>query len=48
VKLTTHFHLVLKLRTGGAIHPLPHTSSWRRAELSTGTTLPLRLPSMSI
>jgi hypothetical protein len=25
----------------GAIPPLPHTSSWRGAYLSTGTTLPL-------
>jgi hypothetical protein len=29
----------------GAIHPLPNTSSWRGAHLSTGTTLPLPLPS---
>jgi len=25
----------------GAIPPLPNTSSWRGAQLSTGTTLPL-------
>jgi len=26
-KLTTHFHLAARLRTGAAITPLPHTSS---------------------
>jgi hypothetical protein len=29
VKLTTHLHLVPKLRIRGAIPPLHHTSSWR-------------------
>jgi hypothetical protein len=28
----------------GATPPLPNTSSWRGAYLSTGTTLPLPLP----
>jgi hypothetical protein len=28
VNLTTHLHLVLRLRMCGAIHPFPHTSSW--------------------
>jgi hypothetical protein len=28
----------------GAIPPLPNTSSWRGAWLSTGTTLPLLMP----
>jgi len=31
VKLTTHFHLVPRLRIHGAIPPLPNTSSWRGA-----------------
>jgi len=30
-----------RLRMHGAIPPLPHTSSWHGAWLSTGTTLPL-------
>jgi len=29
MKLTTHLHLVLRLRMRGAIPPLLHTSSWR-------------------
>lgn len=29
VKLTTHFHLGLRLRMSGAISPLPLTPSWR-------------------
>jgi len=28
VKLTTHFHLVPRLRMHGCVSPLPHTSSW--------------------
>jgi hypothetical protein len=32
-------HLVPRLRMSGAIPPLPHTSSWRGAQLSRGTTL---------
>jgi hypothetical protein len=31
LKLTTHLHQVLRLRMGGAIPPLPHTSSLRSA-----------------
>jgi hypothetical protein len=31
MKLTTHFHLELKLRMRGAISPLPHTPSWHGA-----------------
>jgi len=31
MKLTTHFHLGLKLRMSGAISPLPITSSWHGA-----------------
>jgi hypothetical protein len=27
-----------EVKNGGAIPPLPHMSSWRRAKLSTGTT----------
>jgi hypothetical protein len=33
VKLTNHLHTVPKLRMRGAIQSLPHTSSWRGAEL---------------
>jgi hypothetical protein len=32
-----------RLRMHGAIPPLPHTSSWHGAYLSTGTSLPLPL-----
>jgi hypothetical protein len=32
-KLTTHIQLVPRSRKYGSIHPLPHTSSWRSAEL---------------
>jgi hypothetical protein len=32
----------------GAIPPLPNTSSWRGAWLSTGTNLPLALPSPKV
>jgi hypothetical protein len=31
VKLTTHLHLVPRLKNAGAIPPLPYTSSWRIA-----------------
>jgi len=31
VKLTTHFHLVSRLRMPGAIPPFPHTSPWHGA-----------------
>jgi hypothetical protein len=41
VKLITNLHLLPSLRMLGAISPLPHTSSWRGTQLSTGTTLPL-------
>jgi hypothetical protein len=34
MKLTTHLHLVLRLRMLGAIPPLPHMSAWRGAYLS--------------
>jgi hypothetical protein len=33
VKLTTHLELVPRSRKHGSIHPLPHTPSWRNAEL---------------
>jgi hypothetical protein len=33
VKLTTHLHLVQKLRMRGALSPIPYTSSWRVHEL---------------
>jgi hypothetical protein len=36
VKLITHFHLVLRLRTRRAIPPVPHRSSWGGAK-SMGT-----------
>jgi hypothetical protein len=32
--LTTHLQLVPRSRKCGSIHPLPHTSSWRSAELA--------------
>jgi len=41
VKLTTHLHLVQRLRMRGAVPPLPYKSLWRGAHLSTGTTLSL-------
>jgi hypothetical protein len=28
MRLTTHLHLVLKLRISGAIPPFPHKASW--------------------
>jgi hypothetical protein len=34
-ELTMHLHLVKKLGKGGALPPLPFTSSWRAALLST-------------
>jgi len=40
---TTHFYVVLRLRVNGTIPPLPHTSSWRDAQLSRGTTSPFYL-----
>jgi len=40
MKLTTHLHLVPRWKMRGAVLPLPNTSSWRGAYLSTGTTLP--------
>jgi hypothetical protein len=39
VKLPTLLYLVLRLRMLEAIPPLPNTSSWRGALLSTGKTL---------
>jgi hypothetical protein len=33
VKLTTHFHLVMRSRMRGAISPLPNTPTWRGAQL---------------
>jgi hypothetical protein len=41
VRLTTHLHLAPRLITRGDIPPLPHTSSWRGAQSSPGTTLSL-------
>jgi hypothetical protein len=43
MKLTTHLHLVSRLRMYGVIPPLPHASTWHGAKLSTRTTLPLPL-----
>jgi hypothetical protein len=45
VKLTTHFHLVLRSRKRGAIPPLSNTPACRGAQLkwSIGITLPLSL-----
>jgi hypothetical protein len=40
IKLTTHLHLLLRLRMHGAIPPLPCTYLWRGAELNTRLTLP--------
>jgi hypothetical protein len=34
VKLTTHLQRVSRLRKRGSIHPLPHTSPWRSAQLA--------------
>jgi hypothetical protein len=45
VKLSTHLHLVPRSRMRGAVLPLLNTSSWHGAYISTGTTLPLPLPS---
>jgi len=42
VNLTTHPLLVSRSRMHGAILPSTNTSSWRGAQLSTGTTLPLQ------
>jgi hypothetical protein len=36
VKLTTNHHLMPRLRTRGAVPPLPHKSSLRDAQLSKG------------
>jgi hypothetical protein len=33
LNLTTHLHLVSRLRMRGAILPLPNTPSWRDAQL---------------
>jgi hypothetical protein len=46
VKLTTHLHLVQRLRIRGAVPPLTHTTSWHGVQLSTQTnvTLPVPLP----
>jgi hypothetical protein len=33
MKLTTHLQLMPRSRKRGSIHPLPHTPSWRNAEL---------------
>jgi hypothetical protein len=46
-KLTTHFQLVPRSRKCGSIHPLPHTPSWRGAQLVKHRdtfTLPLCFP----
>jgi len=40
VTLSTHFHLVQRLRVNGAISPLTHASLWRGTSLSKGTILP--------
>jgi hypothetical protein len=45
MKLVTYLYLVPTLGIRRPISPLPHTSSWRGASLSTGTTL--HLPSTS-
>jgi hypothetical protein len=37
MKLTTHLYLVPKLTMHGAIHPFPHTFSWRGTYSRTGT-----------
>jgi hypothetical protein len=37
VKLTTHLHLLQRLRIRGDTYPLPHTSSYCGASLATGT-----------
>lgn len=44
-KMTNHLHPLPKLRMHGTKAPLPTTSSWRGAQLSTGTTplLPVML-----
>jgi hypothetical protein len=42
MKMTTHLHLVLRLRIHGAILPLP-MSSWCHAKLSIGAILPLHI-----
>jgi hypothetical protein len=36
MKVATHLHLVRRLKVHGAIPTLPHTSSWRGAQLSKG------------
>jgi len=41
VKLTTHLHLVPRLKMRGDIPPLPHTSSCRGVQLNTETSSPL-------
>jgi hypothetical protein len=33
VMLTTHLQVLPRLRIRGSIHPIPHTSSWRSAQL---------------
>jgi hypothetical protein len=38
--MTIHLHLVPRWKVDGVITPLPLTSSWFRASLSTWTTLP--------
>jgi len=43
LKLTTHLHLVLRLRMRGAIPTLSHMSSWRGIYVNTTTTLTLPL-----
>jgi hypothetical protein len=40
-RLTTHLHLVSRLKVHGDIPPLLHTSLWHDVWLSTGTTGPL-------
>jgi hypothetical protein len=40
--------LVPRLRMRGTVPPLSHTSSWRDASLSIGTTLPYLLLTLSL
>jgi hypothetical protein len=43
LKLTMYLYLVPRLKMHVAVPPLPHTSSWCSAYLSTGTTLLYRI-----
>jgi hypothetical protein len=41
-----HVHIILNLRTCGALPLLPHTPSWHGAPISTETTLPFPVPAI--